>query len=107
MCEVAFSRANEILTVFLKGEIDHHTSKTISRTIDTEIICSAPEKCVLNFSSVGFMDSSGIGLILGRHKMLKTSGTTLVVEGVSSQVEKILQLAGISGSSEFKGGLLS
>ncbi len=107
MCEVDFSRSNKILTVFLKGEIDHHSSKNLSRSIDAEIICSVPEKCILNFSSVGFMDSSGIGLILGRHKILRSSGTTLVVEGVSSQVEKILQLAGISGSSEFKGGLLS
>ncbi len=107
MCEIDFSRSNNVLTVYLKGEIDHHSAKNLSRSIDAEIVCGAPQRCVLDFSSVGFMDSSGIGLILGRHKLLKSAGTSLVVEGVSTQIEKILQLAGIGSSSEFNGGLLS
>ncbi len=107
MCEIEFERFEGTLKVLLKGEIDHHSAKTLSRNIDAEIICSTPKRCVLDFSSVGFMDSSGIGLILGRHRLLHSENVTMSVAGVSSQVEKILQIAGITSSSEFKGGYLS
>ncbi len=107
MCELEFERSQDTLTVMLKGEIDHHAAKTLSRSIDAEIICSSPKRCVLDFSMVGFMDSSGIGLILGRHKLLNSGDVTLSVSGVSSQVGIILQIAGITDSSEFKGGHIS
>ncbi len=107
MCEIEFQRSDGTLTVLLRGEIDHHSAKTLSRSIDAEIICSTPRRCVLDFSSVGFMDSSGIGLILGRHRLLRSEDVTMSVAGVSNQVEKVLQIAGITSSSEFKGGYLS
>ncbi len=107
MCEIDFGRADNTLTVYLKGEIDHHTAKSLSRLIDAEIICSSPQRCVLDFSLVGFMDSSGIGLILGRHKLLNSAGTTLSVDGVSKQVERILGLAGITDTSQITGGVIS
>ncbi len=107
MCEIQFERAGGTLTIHLKGEIDHHSAKALSRNIDAEIICSSPTRCVLDFSSVGFMDSSGIGLILGRHKLLNSGNITMSVSGVSSQVERILQIAGIANTTEFKGGYLS
>ncbi len=96
MYDVEYERQNDVLTVFLKGEIDHHTAKHLSRSIDAELLCGDQTSCVLDFSGVGFMDSSGIGLILGRHKLLRSSSQDMRVAGVSSQMEKILKIAGIA-----------
>lgn len=107
MCELEFSHKEEVLYVYLKGEIDHHSAKKITQKIDSELLCMSPKRCILDFSGVGFMDSSGIGLILGRHKLLVSGHSQLVVQGVPRQVEKVLALAGIFRAIEYSGGKLS
>ena len=58
----------KILTAYLDGEIDHHSAKNMRETIDAAIAELMPEMLVLDFKDVSFMDSSGIGLVMGRYK---------------------------------------
>ena len=59
------------LTAVLSGEIDHHIAKELRRDIDFAVREFQPEELVLDFAEVGFMDSSGIGLVMGRYKLMK------------------------------------
>ncbi len=60
----------EILIAEIIGEIDHHTARVLREEIDTKIIRTTPTVLVLDFEKVTFMDSSGIGLIMGRYKLI-------------------------------------
>ncbi|MEG2053635.1 MAG: anti-sigma factor antagonist [Oscillospiraceae bacterium] len=96
MADIEIEVREDILVAFLKGDIDHHCVQRLRLRIDSEIIYHSPRITVLDFSMVGFMDSSGVGLILGRNKLVSTLGKRLAVQGVPENLTKILKLAGIS-----------
>ncbi|MCL2077295.1 MAG: anti-sigma factor antagonist [Oscillospiraceae bacterium] len=85
----------ERLIVALSGEIDHHSLKTLRGVIDVQLENYTPRLLVLDFREVGFMDSSGIGLILGRRRIAESYGGKVVVKNVSGYVEKLIKLAGL------------
>lgn len=95
MADIEFEYKNNILKIYISGEIDHHTVFRIKDTIDAQILKLSPKIAVMNFERVSFMDSSGVGLVLARYKFCQNCGVSLYVEGVSSQTQKILALAGI------------
>ena len=76
------------------GEIDHHSAADIRKGIDCEIYEHRPQKLILDMSAVDFMDSSGLGLILGRYAKMKEIGGELVVINPRENVLKIIKLAG-------------
>ena len=78
----------------VKGEVDHHTASDIRRRIDSEIFISRPEKVLLDLSGVEFMDSSGLGLILGRYKTATELGCEFALYEPAEAALKILKLAG-------------
>ena len=84
----------EALTVRIKGEIDHHNAVRIRQSIDTEIYSARPKKLIFELSRVDFMDSSGLGLILGRFASVRDVGGELIVKNPTQNVMKILKLAG-------------
>lgn len=90
-----FYGAGGVLTAALGGEIDHHTAACLRTQIDEEIARRMPQTLILDFSGVGFMDSSGIGLILSRCKRMQAIGGQLRVRGTSPQIDRVLALAGI------------
>jgi stage II sporulation protein AA (anti-sigma F factor antagonist) len=90
-----FENNNNILIASILGEIDHHNAKDIREGIDKEIESCNPKSVVLNFRDVGFMDSSGIGLIMGRYKLVKQMGGTLKVVNISTQMKRIMMMAGL------------
>ena len=55
-----------------------------------------PRKVVFDFSNVSFMDSAGIGMVIGRYKMMKMLGGTLEMTNVSQSVRKIFEMSGIT-----------
>ena len=72
---VTIKRKNEYIYAFIKGEIDHHTAPEIRETIDEALSVSETAKLlVLDFSEVSFMDSSGVGLVMGRYRYATTLG---------------------------------
>ncbi len=83
------------LTAYLHGEIDHHTAVEIRETIDEAIIKSTPKKIILDFCGVSFMDSSGIGLIMGRYKLGQNIGANLKVRVKNSHIKRIMKLSGM------------
>lgn len=83
------------VTAFLEGEIDHHTASALRMEIDDAVQRNKPKTLKLDFADVTFMDSSGIGLVMGRFRTLQPLGGKLVVSNLSPQIFKIMQLAGL------------
>jgi len=94
---------NCILKVKICGDIDHHNARQLREKIDAQIFSKKPRRVVLDFSSVSFMDSSGLGLIMGRYTNAAEIGASLIVYRPSPRVKKILELAGIERIIEIKG----
>ena len=88
--------------VFLDGEIDHHSASLIRVSVDDAILHKRPQLLVLDFRDVSFMDSSGIGLVMGRYKLMKTVGGRISVENLSPTAYKVMKLAGIERLGELK-----
>jgi len=83
------------LIIRIPGEIDHHSAKALREEIDRAIFYHRPQILVLSLSEVSFMDSSGLGLILGRLSRIQELGGELVIADPTLQVMKILRLAGL------------
>lgn len=83
------------VTAFLEGEIDHHTAASLRLEIDEAVQANKPKTLKLDFADVSFMDSSGIGLVMGRYRTLQPFGGKLLVSGLSPQIYKIMKLAGL------------
>lgn len=98
------------LTAMLEGELDHHSAKAARERIDAAVEKNHIQLLQLDFSGVSFMDSSGIGLILGRYRLMQSAGGALEVVHTPPQLEKLMRLAGLSQldvirkSVENKGG---
>ena len=86
---------NGVLTARLHGELDHHSAAAARDTIDDTARRMHPHTLRLDFSELTFMDSSGIGLILGRLRLVSTWGGKVIVTNVSPQLQKMIELAGI------------
>ena len=94
--EAAFVFCEKKLTVYLQGELDHHAAGGVRGKIDGEILRRSPLVVALDFSKVTFMDSSGLGLIMGRYKLMSERGGEVVVENPPPHINKVLALAGIN-----------
>jgi len=95
MATVTFTSSGQALYAFLSGEIDHDSAQHLRLGIDAEVSQRLPRQLVLDFSGVGFMDSSGVGLILGRQRRMQALGGSLSIRYPPAQIQKILQLAKI------------
>lgn len=79
----------------LSGEIDHHNAKELRTQLDKFIISVQPPELVMDFKNITFMDSSGIGLIMGRSKLMKECGGRLEVRNSQPYIKRVLKLSGI------------
>ena len=86
---------NTIVTSYISGEIDHHSAKHIREEIDECIGRVTPKLLVLNFKDVSFMDSSGIGLVMGRYKLMQSIDGKLSVTNTSPHIKRVMKLAGL------------
>lgn len=85
----------EVVTAYLSGELDHHTAGEMREAIDTAVELNMPSLLVLDFGGINFMDSSGIGLVMGRYRNLIKTGARLHISGATPQIYKVMKLAGI------------
>ena len=85
----------QTLTVYLSGELDHHSASQIRQELDALIRDSRARRLVLDLSSLTFMDSSGIGVILGRYNQMARRGGSPAVRKPSSQINRIFDLSGV------------
>ncbi len=93
--QVQYIKKNKMLIFKLTEEIDHHTSEKIRKRADYEIEIHIPKKVVFDLENVTFMDSSGIGMIIGRYKLVSLFGGTFVITNVNKIVKKTLEMSGI------------
>ncbi|MDO4544663.1 MAG: anti-sigma factor antagonist [Bacillota bacterium] len=93
--EVIFRVSEDILIASIKGEVDHHSAAPLRQSIDRSMKAFGCKDLILDFTSVEFMDSSGIGVALGRYKKLSKSGGQIYISGCSSYIEKVLDMAGV------------
>lgn len=80
---------------YLSGDLDHHNVRGIREEIDLAVRQYLPPVVILDFRGVTFMDSSGIGLIMGRSKLTEEYGGTLEIHNPSPQVCKMMRISGI------------
>lgn len=83
------------LSVKLSGEIDHHEAKEIREKLDRLIMENRPKVLVVNLGGINFMDSSGLGLLLGRYRIMKACGGEMFINEPTARVMKILAMAGV------------
>ena len=92
---IEYLKESRTLILKIDGEIDHHSCEQIKKEADYEIQKNAPKKLVFDFKNVNFMDSSGIGLIIGRYKYLLRIGGETEIINVNKEVKRILDMSGI------------
>ncbi len=80
----------------ISGEIDHHSAKSIREEIDELIFSERPKELYLDFSNVEFMDSSGLGLIMGRYKLMRVYRGKTYILNPSHRILRIIELAGMN-----------
>lgn len=93
--QITYENRGDTLVIHIHGEIDHHSAAPARKTMDEKIATERPARVLLELSEVDFMDSSGLGLIMGRFALVKQYGGTLAVLDPSPAVLKIMNLAGM------------
>ena len=93
--DVIFSEENGRLTAYLQCDIDHHSAKTVREKIDKMLFERKPHTLIIDFTMVEFMDSSGLGLILGRVEKANTLNADVCISGASSRIMRLISLSGI------------
>lgn len=87
---------NDVLTAKLAGELDHHLAAEIRTKIDEEMMAKLPKKLVLELSEIEFMDSSGLGLILGRYTKALEIGCLLVLRNPGRRIKRLIEISGVA-----------
>ena len=83
------------LVVKLEGEIDHHSVAGVREELDRMIVENKPGTMILELSEIDFMDSSGLGLVLGRYRRLRETGARMFIKNPGVRTERILSMAGV------------
>lgn len=99
--QLAKKKNGSLLTVALSGELDHHNAAAVREELD-RLIAGGVTVLTLDMSGITFMDSSGIGVILGRYRRMSERGGKLCISGLSGYAEKILKMAGVLSLIERK-----
>ena len=93
--ESKFYEKDKLLVFKITDEIDDHSVQMIRRKADYEMERYMPKRIVFDFDSVTFMDSAGIGLLIGRYKFANMLGGKLEVANLTQNVKKIFEMSGI------------
>ena len=102
--EFEYIKEDKLLIVKIIAEIDHHTTEKLRRKIDNEITRYMPRKVIFNFDKVSFMDSAGIGMIIGRYKIIKMLGGELEIKNVKRTLSKCFEMSEVTKIRELDEG---
>ncbi|RKD25643.1 anti-sigma F factor antagonist [Ammoniphilus oxalaticus] len=86
---------SSVLVVRLRGELDHHTAENLRRQMEEKILSGHVQNIVLSLEHLHFMDSSGLGVILGRYKQITSRGGELVVCSINPLIHRLFELSGL------------
>ena len=90
-----YIQEDKLLLLQITEEIDHHFAEEIRRKADYEITRYMPRKIIFDFNKVTFMDSAGIGMLIGRYKLAKMLGSTIEMINVKPSIKKVFEMSGI------------
>ena len=93
--EVYVNFDNQTMIVKLVGELDEHSAEFVRRKLDTLFQENVFNQVVLDLSRMSFMDSTGIGVVIGRYKLLRKNNKELYIKSPSSTVDKIFKMSGL------------
>ena len=93
--ESTFYEKDKLLVFKISEEIDDHSVQKIRRRADYEIERYMPKRVIFDFNSVTFMDSAGIGFLIGRYKFANMLGVTLEIANLTQSVKKIFEMSGV------------
>lgn len=94
-CDFEVIQREKVLELILQGEIDHHSAVRVRTEIDRLLMERQPEQVILDLSRIDFMDSSGLGLIMGRYALMQRLGGELILRNPSKGILRIFELAGL------------
>ena len=83
------------VTAAIIGDVDHHAARELRQELDDVISRSRPELLIIDMEKAGFMDSSGIGLILGRMRAVRANGGELLIKNASPGIAEVIRIAGL------------
>ena len=92
---IKYENEDKLLVFEITEEIDHHEAEKIRRKMDNEIERYMPKKIVFDFNQVTFMDSAGIGMLIGRYKSVRRIGGIAELINVKPSIEKIFEMCGL------------
>ena len=98
--EIELTGEKKLLTVRIDGELDHHSAGEIRESVERELRRTGASSVAFDLTDMTFMDSSGIGLIMGRYKTVRTLGGRIVIFGMNRETERILKMAGVDRIAE-------
>ena len=93
---------DEVMTVWLSGDLDHHRCSELRRKIDAKAEMQRPRLLRLDFSGVMFSDSSGVGLVMGRYRQMLLLGGRLEVVNLSENLKRVFRLSGLEALGVMK-----
>lgn len=93
--KVSISSAKGVITAKLSGEFDHHNAQKIKEVVEEKIREKGFYNLIVDLSELDFMDSSGIGFLMGRYKLLAPLGGSVSVIAGGSNVERIVKMSGL------------
>ena len=92
---ITYDNENRLLELKITEEIDHCMVEKLRNKADFEIQKYMPQKVVMDFEKVSFMDSAGIGMIIGRYKTTKMLGGTMEIANIKPSIKKVLEMSGV------------
>ena len=96
MLEITVTIKKKTLVVSLSGELDHHTAKDVKNLIEEVIKNRGVVNLVFDFTNLTFMDSSGIGVVIGRYKLISSIGGKVTIVSPAKNINRLLSMSGIN-----------
>lgn len=92
---LSYEKKGNALTVYLTGELDHSAAEGVRAELDALIDATGAKRLLLDVGELRFMDSSGIGLVIGRYKKMTRRGGSVAVVGANRRIDRIFDMAGL------------
>lgn len=92
---LSFENKGDKLIVYMLGELDHHSAEEVRNKVDDRLERENCSKLIMDFSGVTFMDSSGIGVVIGRYKKVAAKKGKIYITKVNGSVKRVFELSGM------------
>lgn len=99
---IAMETRQDVLVIRLQGELDHHTAEELRTKADDLLRTASIRHIVLSLADLTFMDSSGIGVILGRYKQISTRSGEMYVCSINPTIYRIFEMSGLFKVIKFR-----